>query len=103
MTGKLRRAARVDSNQKQIVRELRAMGFQVDIVSQLKRLYDLVVTGRYDRGVRVGEIRTVRIEVKMPGEDLTIAEKEYHDRNAYPETLLIAYCTDDILQWFGRV
>ena len=101
MVGKLRRAARVDGNQKQMVMELRAMGYQVDIVSQLKRLYDLVVTGK--TALYGDAVRTVRVEVKMPGEDLTIAEKEYHDRNRYPETLLIAYSTDDVLRWFGQV
>lgn len=49
---------RVDANQPQIVRELRALGFRVDIVSQLKKLYDLVVTGR--RGGRSGLYRPCR-------------------------------------------
>lgn len=95
-----RRAAKVDSNQKQITRELRALGFRVDIVSQLKRLYDIVVTGKvfgdkYD-------IRTVRVELKMPGEDLTPAEKDYHSAEPYPETLIVAYSTEDVLNWFDK-
>lgn len=95
-----RRAAKVDGNQKQITRELRALGYRVDIVSQLKKLYDIVVTGKvtgYARG-----IRTVRVELKMPGEGLTPAEKDYHTAEPYPETLIIAYCTEDVLNWFDK-
>src|SRR5688572_27718459 len=94
-----RNAAKKDGNQTQIVRELRAMYFQVDIVHRLKKLYDLVVTGKDSEG----EVRTLRVEIKMPNEKLTVDEQEYHDRNMYPETLLIAYKTEDILEWFGRI
>jgi hypothetical protein len=94
-----RRAAKVDGNQKQITRELRALGFRVDIVSQLKRLYDLVITGRV---FGTGEVRTVRVELKIAGEGLTPAEKEYHESEKYPETLIIATKTEDILDWFGN-
>ena len=91
---------KIDGNQEQIVRELRALGFRVDIVSQLKKLYDLVVTGR--RGGSK-EVYTVRVEIKMPGEDLTPAEKEYWAAEQFPETLIIANDTEDILEWFGRI
>ena len=94
-----RRAAKVDGNQKQITRELRALGYRVDIVSQLKRLYDLVITGRV---FGTGDVRTVRVELKMPGEDLTPDEKDYHTAEPYPETLLIAHSTEEILDWFGK-
>ncbi len=95
-----RRAAKVDGNQKQIVRELRALGFRVDIVSQLKKLYDIVVTGkRYG----TGEVVTVRVELKIEGGTLTVDELEYHRAEPYPETLLIAKSTEDVLDWFGRV
>lgn len=92
------RGGRVDGNQAQIVRELRALFFKVDIVSQLKKLYDLVVTGQDANG----NIRTLRVEIKQPGEKLTADEKEYHEIEPYPETLIIAYSTDDILNWFGK-
>lgn len=91
-----RRAARTDGNQKQITRELRALGFRVDITSQLKKLYDLVVTGKIN-----GAVRTVRVELKIPGESLTPDEAEYHRAEPYPETLLIAESTEDILEWFS--
>jgi hypothetical protein len=90
---------KVDGNQAQIVRELRAFGFRVDIVSQLKKLYDLVVTGRNAKG----KIQTLRVEIKMPGADLTVDEKEYWDAEPFPGTLIIAYETEDVLRWFGRI
>ena len=91
---------KTDGNQAQIVRELRAMGFRVDIVAQLKKLYDLVVTGKVG-GIDV--VRTVRVEVKIPGAGLSYDEQEYWDAEPYPETLIIATCTEDILRWFGRI
>ena len=96
----LRYASQVDGNQAQIVRELRAMGFRVDLVHRLKKLYDLVVTGKI--GV-TGEVRTLRVEVKKPGEALTADEREYWEAEPYPETLIIATETEDILLWYKRI
>lgn len=96
----LRYGSKVDANQNAIVRELRAMDFRVDLVHRLKKLYDLVVTGRV--GV-TGDIRTLRVEVKMEGENLTPDEQEYWDADPYPETLIVAYKTEDILTWYGRI
>lgn len=94
-----RRAAKVDLNQAQIVRELRAQGFKVDITSQLKKLYDLVVTGRISG---TNDIRTVRVEVKSEGGSLTPDEAEYHRNDPYPETLIIAFSSEDVLEWFYK-
>ncbi len=94
-----RRAAKVDANQPQIVRELRAQGYKVDITSQLKKLYDLVVTGRM---FGTTDVRTVRVEVKSEGGTLTPDEAEYHRNDPYPETLIIAFSSEDILEWFHR-
>ena len=94
-----RRAAKVDVNQPQIVRELRAQGFKVDITSQLKKLYDLVVTGKL---YGTNDIRTVRVEVKSEGGTLTPDEAEYHRNDPYPETLIIAFSSEDILEWFYK-
>ena len=91
-----RRAAKKDTNQTQIVDELRNMGFRVDIVSQLKKLYDIVVTGLYDHI----EPRTVRVEIKNGKGKLTDDESEYHQNEPFPETLIIARSTEDILTWF---
>lgn len=99
-----RQAAKVDQNQAQIVRELRAMGFRVDIVHRLKKLYDLVVTGKIcDVSNIPYATATLRVEVKMPGEKLSPDEQEYWDAEPYPETLIIAYSTEDVLKWFGRI
>ena len=92
-----RRAAKKDSNHKQIVNELRSLGFRVDDVAQVKKMYDLVVTGRVHGSQ---EIKTVRVEVKSDGGTLTTDEQEYHKNEPYPETLIIAFSTEDILEWF---
>lgn len=89
-----RYAARPDANQEQIVSQLRDLGYQVDIV---RKPYDLVVTGRDERGA----IRSLRVEVKVKGGRLSKAEKKYHAENRWPETIIIAYSADDILRWFG--
>ena len=93
-----RRAAKVDGNQTQIVTELRQLGYRVDIVSQLKKLYDLVVTGRI---YGTDEIRTLRVELKVEKGTLTEDEKEYHEADPYPETLIIAKTTEDVMEWFS--
>lgn len=95
-----RLAAKKDGNQDVIVRELRAMGFRVDIVHRLKKLYDLVVTGKCGGS---DDVRTLRVEVKMPGEDLSPDEREYWDADPFPETLIIARETEDVLKWYGRI
>lgn len=94
---------KVDANQPQIVRELRALGFRVDIVSQLKKMYDLVVTGQTNVRDGFRDTLTLRVEVKMPGEGLTPAEQEYWDAEPFPETLIIAREAEDILRWYGRI
>ncbi|MBL0320758.1 MAG: hypothetical protein IPP74_15895 [Alphaproteobacteria bacterium] len=96
----LRYASQVDGNQAQIVRELRAMGFRVDLVHRLKKLYDLVVTGKMGATY---DVRTLRVEVKKPGETLTADEREYWEAEPYPETLIIAIETEDILRWYKRI
>lgn len=94
-----RRAAKVDLNQPQVVKELRQLGYRVDIVSQVKKLYDLVVTGRI---TGTNDIRTVRVELKSEGGTLTPDEISYHTSEPYPETLLIAFSTEDVLEWFHK-
>ena len=94
-----RRAAKVDLNQPQVVKELRSLGYRVDIVSQVKKLYDLVVTGRI---TGTNDIRTVRVELKSEGGTLTPDEVSYHKSEPYPETLIIAFGTEDVLEWFHK-
>ena len=90
--------AKVDGNQAQIVAELRALGFDVDLVHRLKKLYDILVTG-YDR--RRDCVRALRVEIKMPKEKLTDDEREYWEKQKHRENLMIATSTNEVLHWFG--
>ncbi len=90
--------AKVDGNQAQIVAELRALGFDVDLVHRLKKLYDILVTG-YDR--RRDCVRSLRVEIKMPKEKLTDDEREYWEKQKHRENLMIATSTNEVLYWFG--
>ncbi len=84
-----------DGNQKQIVSDLQELGFQVDDVHGCRGLgYDIVVSWRG---------ASLRVEIKNAGGTLTPAEKKYHAESKHQETLIIAYNTNDILRWFGRV
>lgn len=67
----MRRAARVDANQGEIVEVLRAMGGDVAFVFQLKNHCDIDL---YYRGV------TVKVEIKMPGEKLTPGEEDFRQK-----------------------
>jgi hypothetical protein len=89
---------KTDGNQIQIRRELRALFFRVDTVSKIRKLgYDLVVTGKDGNGIP----RTVRVELKTDGGKLTADELDYHNSEPYPETLIIATSTEDVLKWFA--
>lgn len=90
--------AKVDGNQAQIVADLRALGFDVDLVHRLKRLYDLVVSGVPLWG---NEAVAVRVEIKMQGEPLTDGEREYWHAQKH-HNLIQATCTQDVLDWFWR-
>lgn len=92
------RAAKTDTNQAQIVKELRFMGFDVDPVHRLKRLYDLVVTGTprwADRAV------AVRVEVKSGKGQLSEDEADYWQKQRHIDNLIVARETEDVLRWFG--
>ena len=92
------RAAKVDSNQVQIVKELRALAFDVDDIHQLKRKYDLVVSGWHKTHKCV---MGLRVEIKMPGKGLSADELEYWQKQKQDGNLIIATRTEDILNWFG--
>ena len=90
--------AKVDINQPEIVKQLRFLGFDVDLVHRLKKLYDLVVTGvpRWaDRPV------AVRVEVKDGKAKLSPGEVEYWQSQRHEGNLIIARDADDFLRWFG--
>lgn len=67
----MRRAAKVDQNQDEIVTEFKRLGADVEYVFQLKNHCDLDV---YYRGV------TVKVEVKMPGKKLTDGEQSFREK-----------------------
>lgn len=94
-------AAKSDANQPQIVDELRRLGFDVDVVSREKKLYDIIVSGipAWSRRA-VG----VRVEIKVSDKStLTPAEQSYWAKQKNAENLIRATCTGDVLRWFGRV
>jgi len=103
MSGKkygLMRNARKDGNQDEIKNELRARGFDVDVVHMLPGFVDLIVSGVATwspyRAV------AVRVEVKMPGRGLTGLEPGYWEKQRHPDNLIIAETTEDVLRWFGK-
>jgi hypothetical protein len=94
-------AAKSDANQTQIVDELRRLGFDVDVVSREKRLYDIVVSG-----VPAWARRSVAVRVEIKADankKLTPAENEYWSKQRNADNLIMVTCTGDVLKWFGRI
>lgn len=89
--------SKTDGNHKEIREGLRALGFDVDDVYMIPRLYDMLVTGLDYRG----RLQCVRVEVKMPGERLTPDEQAYWEKQKHRDNLIIAYRLEDVLAWFG--
>ena len=96
----MRRAARIDLNQPQMVKDLRRLGFDVDHVHTLKGFCDLIVSGvpTWSKGRAVG----LRVEVKN-GENaqLTDDERKYWLLQKH-RNLIVARTVEDVLRWFGR-
>lgn len=97
---------RPDANQAQIVNELRHLGFDVDIICDLPGKYDIVVSGRkYSHNKDYLYINfpcSVRVEIKMPGRTLYPRELEYYEKQQHPGSYIVASCTEDVLEWFGK-
>jgi len=94
-------AARVDANQEKIVSELRKLNFDVDIISRLKGLYDIVVSGfKYLPGCIKTQC-SVRVEIKNGDKGLNETEQEYHAKQSNKDTLIVARSTEDVLKWFN--
>lgn len=90
-----RRAAKVDGNQAEIVRGLRAADYLVSITSQLGNGYpDLNATKRTGGPVWI-------IEVKRPGEKLTEKEHAFHIAWRHCPYLIIIYSLEDALEKMG--
>ena len=91
-----------DKNQAQIVEELRSLGFDVDVICDLPGLYDLVVSG--NKWVQAAQMTipavSLRVEVKSPKGIPTDAELVYYNRQKNKNSYIIAYNTQDILDWF---
>jgi len=92
-----------DANQRQMIDALEALGFIVDDVSALAHLgYDLLVTG-VDR--RDNVVKTLKVEVKAEGGELTEREKEVYKahwmRWGFDAPYVVARCVEDALDWFG--
>lgn len=94
-----RKHSKTDANHAEIRDTLRGLGYDVDDVYMIPKLYDMVVTGRDAYGI----LATVRVEVKMPGAKLTPDEQVYWTAQRHPENLIIARTHQDVLQWFGWI
>lgn len=91
-----------DANQAQIVRDLRALGFTVHDVSPLGGdALDLFVGGEV---VYLGRFEWLQVELKANGGRLTAGEAAYLEKHPHPIwPVLVAYSTEDVLEWFGRI
>lgn len=86
-----RRAARVDSNQPEIVKVFRSLGWYVLIISQLKNCCDIIVSKNG---------RTIAIEIKdgskaKSQQKLSSGEEKF--KEDWQGEYLIVTCVDDIL------
>jgi hypothetical protein len=90
----MRYAHAVDGNQDDMIRELEQAGLNVANLSRAGAgIPDLVVSDG---------LRMVWVEVKRKGQKLTVWERAFFEH--WPEELrIVAYCTEDVLRWFGRV
>lgn len=98
--GIMRYAARTDTNQDEIVKALRRLGFDVDIISQLKGCFDILVSG-----VPAWCNRSVGVRVEIKTDEratLTPAEEEYWEKQRCPDNLIRAHGVEDVLGWFGK-
>ena len=91
--------AKVDSNQPEIVAELRANGLTVVDVHACAP-FDLVVIGEREYTIRV-----CLVEIKSPGGKLTSRERMFWGGLVgaeYDDIYLVATSAADVLRWFGR-
>ena len=87
-----RRAARVDANQAEIVKEFRRFGWYVLIISQLKNCCDIIVSKNY---------RTVAIEIKdgnKPKSAQKLSEGELKFKDEWKGEYRLVNCIEDVLR-----
>ena len=99
------RYTKKDNNHNQIVKELRSLGFDVDDVSAVPGIYDILVSGqKYPIVVNgKGFYRcdcSVRVEIKTPQGVVYPSEIKYYDRQNHKGSYIIARSTEDVLEWF---
>lgn len=82
------RAKRVDKNQAQIVKQLRKLGFSVELTYRLGKGFPDFIIG-------FNGLHTIPIELKSKGGTLTIDEKNW--KNNYKGYIIVAYNLEDIL------
>ena len=105
MSGRPKYATKPDLNQKEIVDELRSLGFDVDVICDLPGLYDIVVSG--ERHIKCGHRIiaalecSLRVEIKSKDGLISDAEFEYAQAQLHRNSYVVAYCTKDILRWFN--
>jgi len=94
-----------DSNQAEIVEELRSLGFDVDIICDLPGLYDLVVSGRrhimYGSNLISSLCCSLRVEVKTEKGPVTDSEFVYYSRQLHKDSYIVARSAADVLRWFN--
>jgi len=87
-----RRAARVDANQAEIVKEFRRFGWYVLIISQLKNCCDIIVSKNY---------RTIAIEIKdgsKPKSAQKLSEGELKFKDEWKGEYRLVNCIEDVLR-----
>ena len=99
MVGRPHYFTKRDSNQEQIIQELRALGFYVLDVSALGgQVLDIFVAGRH--GVR-HRWEWLHVEIKTAKGKLTEGETRFFEQ--CPDCpAIVARSTEDILDWFVR-
>lgn len=92
--------AKVDANQKQIIDDLRRLGFHVIDTSSLGgQVLDIFVAGWH--GVR-HQWEWLHVEIKTARGKLTEGEARFFEQ--CPECpAIVARSTEDVLEWFTRI
>lgn len=89
----MRYAARADRNQKQIMYELRALGYSVRTTHRIGQGFPDLAVGKFSR--------TVLVELKMPGEPLTADEHEFFD--TWTGAAIVATTAEQVHEQFMKL
>ena len=88
----MRRAARIDANQPDIVKVFRSLGWSVLIISQLKNCFDILVSKNG---------RTVAVEIKdgsKPPSARKLTEGEQEFKDGWQGEYVIIESIDDVIK-----